>query len=69
MTSIVAIAVNRRKQIFLMEDDTIIPFACMLDEFGIETDDPFKCITVIYQLPNGRFAGIALSEFEGVSVQ
>jgi len=63
-----AIALNRKQKLIILTDDTVIPFASMLDADGEETDDPRECALAIIQLPNGKWSYVDLSDFDETSI-
>lgn len=63
-----AVALNRKQRLIILTDDTVIPFATMLDANGEETDDPGECAVAIIQLPNGMWTGVHLSDFDETGV-
>jgi hypothetical protein len=58
------VAVNRHAKIALADDDALMPFDSMIDEFGERTEDPDEAVTVICQHPNGEWWCIDLTCFE-----
>jgi hypothetical protein len=58
-----AVAINRALKFVLLDNDTIVAFDKMFDEFGDETDDGLIATSAIFPLPDGRWCAINLSAF------
>jgi hypothetical protein len=52
--------INRHGKFFRLEDDTVVPFKCMIDINGDVTSDSNACIVAIFQLPDGLYRGLDL---------
>jgi hypothetical protein len=59
-----AVGVSLEGHYFLLDDDTTLPIVCMIDIDGDETANPDSCVIAIFKLPNGRFSGHDVREFD-----
>jgi LDH2 family malate/lactate/ureidoglycolate dehydrogenase len=60
------VAVSRAREKVLLSDwQTEIPFNCMYDEDGNETDDASEAIVAVVELNEKWWAALELAEWEG----